>query len=246
MEIKLRIQSRQRGRYLYGLLTCPPRSTKKVIIVVHGMTGWMNDGKNRACAKFFTKRGWATLRFDLYGYQDDAGTFDKLGMRDNAADINTMVSHCKKLGFNSICLAGHSLGWPNILLANLKGVKAIISWDGPDPDSLRDVRSFGKYNAAVGGYIVDWGTRHIIGRKLTQELRKFPTAKSLVGGVKTPMLVIAAGDGPYHGAARIYCESTDGPNKFLEIPGASHNFAEEGKEEVLIRETFAWCRKWGS
>ena len=204
----------------------------------------MNDGKNRSCAKYFTKRGWAALRFDLYGYQEDAGTLDKLKMSDNAADIDVMIAYCKRCGYRSICVAGHSLGWPNILLAKLKGVKAIISWDGPDANNLREIKRFGRFIPAIKGYILDWGTRHIFGRKLVRELQSFPSAKSLVGKIKIPMLIIAAGKGPYNGAARDYCKHSKGPSKYIEVQGASHNFEEEGKEEILIRETFAWCRKW--
>lgn len=246
MEERIRIPSRERGRCIYGLLTLPKKPSKKVIILVHGMTAWMNDGKNRSCAKYFAQRGWATLRFNLYGYQEDAGTMDRLSLEDNSADIDTMIAYCKKRGFTSISVAGHSLGWINILLAKLKGVKAAVSWDGPDLTSVRDVGFFGKYNKAVKGYIVDWGVRHIFGSMLHHGLKNFPSPEKIYSRFPVPFLIIAAGSGPYNGAAKPECRFAKVPWKYLEIKGASHNFEEEGKEEELIRETFKWCKRWSA
>ena len=243
MEQRFRISAADKKHKLYGLLTAPDKKTDKVIIVVHGMTGWAHEGKSRQCVKYFVKRGWAGMRFSLYGFEDDAQTFDELTIADHARDIEQVIKYARRKGFKQICIAGHSLGWPSILLADLSHITAIVSWDGTIPEYVRDC-SWGRFNRSVNGYVVDWGVRHVFGQRMKDEALNFPLAEELVGSNEVPMCLIMAEDCLNHPRAKAYCEHTAGPSKYIVIEGASHNFEEEGKEELLIRETFKWCKRW--
>lgn len=243
METRVKITAATGKHKIYGLLTQRSKDTKKILVVIHGLTGWAHEGKNRACVKHFVERGWAGLRVSLYGPEDDARRLVQVGISDHARDIERIIRYCRRRGFKQICLAGHSLGWPSILLADLSDVAAVVSWDGTTPDELKTL-TYGRYKDAVKGYVIDWGVRFVFGRKMRKEFESFRSIPELMRGFTTPMCLIMASKCVNHPKAKDYCKYSEGPSQYILIKGASHNFEEEGKEEALIKGTFEWCQRW--
>jgi len=88
-----------------GLERCP------LCIVLHGLTGHMEETHIRAVAAAMNDLGIATLRVELYGHGQSDGAFEDHDLSKWLHNIDTVTDYAKSLDFvTELYLCGHSQG----------------------------------------------------------------------------------------------------------------------------------------
>lgn len=99
-------------------------------IVIHGLTGHMEEPHITAAAKVMNEEGIATLRVEMYGHGKSEGVFENHTLYKWLTNAMAVTDYAKTLPFvTDLYVAGHSQGGlTTMLLAGLKpdDFKAII------------------------------------------------------------------------------------------------------------------------
>ncbi|RME53877.1 alpha/beta fold hydrolase [Candidatus Woesearchaeota archaeon] len=82
---------------------------ERIVILVHGYADHRNRG-DKHVARLLARRGVSTLRFDLRGHGESQGKLEHATVTNFVSDVRAALCHCKKLGYRSRMLCGHSLG----------------------------------------------------------------------------------------------------------------------------------------
>lgn len=90
-------------------------------IVIHGLTGHMEERHIEAVAKTFTELGIAALRVEMYGHGKSSGNFKDHNLFKWLNNAMTVVNYVKTLDFvTDVYVAGHSQGGlTSLLLAGM-------------------------------------------------------------------------------------------------------------------------------
>ncbi len=114
---------------IYGVLNLPDSDSDSVIIMVHGLTGHMNEHQFFNAAKFFNQKGFTVYRFNLYDWRKKSRKFREFTLEQAGKDLDFVVNKLKNKGFNKIGVIGHSYGGPTILVSNIKNYDVMAFWD---------------------------------------------------------------------------------------------------------------------
>ena len=96
------------GHRLYGKFSGSLR--QPLFIIVHGLPGHMREQLPVSSVMWFAKQGFATFRFDLYGWRKGARQLIDCTLRMHADDLDSVVRYFRKRGVKKIFVAGHSYG----------------------------------------------------------------------------------------------------------------------------------------
>lgn len=95
-----------------GLERCP------LCIVIHGLTGNMEERQIVAVSRAINELGIATLRVELYGHGQSGGDFEFHTIEKWLHNIDTVTDYAKSLDFvTKLYLCGHSQGGLAVILA---------------------------------------------------------------------------------------------------------------------------------
>ena len=229
---------------VYGVLNTPSRKKDKVIVFVHGLTGHKNEHQFYNAAGFFTKRGFATLRFDLYSGEKKGRTLSAATLTDHYNDLNSIIEFAKKK-YKKVYLVGHSLGGPTIAGANNKEAEAVVLWD---PSlNLRKKFSKGKelrWNKKLHKYMLKWGTEYILSREMVIQWDEETKSSIMLEKIKKPTKIICAGKGKLWKEWKKHIKKIQAPHQLVVIKNAGHCFDEVNTEERLFQETQKWLKKF--
>ena len=123
------------GIRLHAKLDMPDGMTEEsakcpLCIVIHGLTGHMEERHITAAARVMNEEGMATLRVEMYGHGKSEGAFENHTLYKWLTNAMTVTDYAKTLPFvTDLYVAGHSQGGlTTMLLAGLKpdDFKAII------------------------------------------------------------------------------------------------------------------------
>lgn len=82
-----------------------------LVILVHGLTGHMEEPFLRAVQKSMNEAGFAVLRTDLYGHGKSDGAFRDHTLEQWSSDLTAVTEYAKQLPFvTDLYLCGHSQG----------------------------------------------------------------------------------------------------------------------------------------
>lgn len=82
-----------------------------LVILVHGLTGHMEEPFLRAVQKSMNEAGFAVLRTDLYGHGKSDGAFRDHTLEQWSFDLTAVTEYAKQLPFlTDLYLCGHSQG----------------------------------------------------------------------------------------------------------------------------------------
>lgn len=110
MQKKIYFKSKD-GIELCGVWNMPTKTTKKVIILAHGITVDKNeDGVFTSLAKLLSSRGYAVLRFDFRGHGESKGQPIDMTIKGEILDIDAAVDIVRRQGYSDIGLVGASFG----------------------------------------------------------------------------------------------------------------------------------------
>lgn len=99
----------------------------KVLVLVHGLTGHMNEYHIKGAANFFRDHGYDVVRFNLYDGENGRRLRDT-NLQIYARDLNQVLDE-KAVGYEKIFIAGHSYGGPTIMVAQPRQATALSLWD---------------------------------------------------------------------------------------------------------------------
>ncbi len=213
---------------------------------MHGLPGDTYDSFCVAATNWFSQKGYATFRFDLYGWRKDARQLIDCTLAVHAADIDAVVRHFRKKGVKKIYIAGHSFGGPSILLSKDQDFDAVALWD-PSYDLSFTKTKYGypggKFIKALNGYFMRWGANVIIGKAMAEEADTLHWEK-LTSGFGAPLKIIAAGKGVLVKGAKKYFANANEPKAFEIIKGATHYFDDtDDMQERVFESSKTWLEK---
>lgn len=110
----------QDGFKLHAKLDFPENAQGKMplVILVHGLTGHMEEDHITAVAKKITEVGMACLRVEMYGHGKSDGQFKNHNVMIWVNELLYVISYAEQLDFvTDLYLAGHSQGGLTIMLA---------------------------------------------------------------------------------------------------------------------------------
>ena len=95
-----------------------PEGSDRLVIVIHGFTGHMEETHITAVSKAFNDIGCATLRVDMYGHGHSDGAFRDHTLFKWMTNALTVIDYARGLDFaKKIYLCGHSQGGLLVMLA---------------------------------------------------------------------------------------------------------------------------------
>ncbi len=241
MQKELKIKTPDK-KVIYGTLTTPSKPSKTLVIFVPGLAGDRNEHTFFNGAKFLKDKGISSYRLNFQDWPKNARKFTDNTIHQQAEDLNKVVKDFKSK-YQKIFLVGHSMGGPTILLSNHSNVDGVILWD-----STYDVKKLTKwipYSKKYNAYVLEFGLTLIFGDKMFAEYKDFPSPLKLIKGVKVPIKIISAGANK---ALKIGCQklfkASNEPKALAVVKNANHNFDNDGNEEDLFNETYAWVKKF--
>ena len=143
------------GIALHAKLDFPAeeKETYPMVIIIHGLTGHMEETHIRGVAAACNRIGYATLRVEMYGHGKSEGEFKNHTVMHWVLEIMRVIDYARSLDFVSrLYLAGHSQGGASsVLAAGLKAdcLEALLplspammirdaAWDGTFPAVARN------------------------------------------------------------------------------------------------------------
>ncbi|MBQ3281405.1 MAG: alpha/beta fold hydrolase [Eubacterium sp.] len=98
-----------------------------LVIVIHGLTGHMEERHITAVSGLFNSLGAASMRVEMYGHGKSGGDFERHNILKWLNNGMTLINYAKQLDFvNGMYVCGHSMG----------GLTALLL-AGMEPDVLR-------------------------------------------------------------------------------------------------------------
>ncbi|MEK7649751.1 MAG: DUF1749 domain-containing protein [Patescibacteria group bacterium] len=238
MEKNLRLKTKDK-KIIYAKLR--GSLNKPTIVLVHGLTGHMDEAMHYNAARFFEKNGFSVFRFNLYDWQKGARNLGECTLKIHGQDIDTVVDYLRKNGAKKIFVVGHSYGAPSILSSAKKDFDGVIFWDGSYMPVIVKFFYGCKFIKAINGRILNEGFEVVLREELIRE-SKTVDSLDLIKKIQAPIKIILAGKGVLIGGGKKMYKSANNPKSLSVIKGAGHNFAEEGKQEELFKVTLAWLK----
>lgn len=243
MEEKLKIKVSEKN-YVYGRLSGAPH--QPLFIIVHGLSGSMDEDFYLNATRYFARQGYATFRFNLYGGEKDARQMMETTLRTNASDIDMVARYFRRKNFQKIFIAGHSYGGTSILLSSEQKFDGAVLWDPTYKMSFtRIVRGFPpvKYTEEIKGYVMNWGINLVIRKEMADEADTI-SWNNLTKSFHIPLKIITAGKGVLVNGAKHYFKTANDPKELTIIKNATHNFNDtEYMREKVFKISEDWFKK---
>lgn len=214
---------------------------QSVVIFVHGLTGHMDEHQFYNGARYFYDKGFSSVRFNLYDFEDDARNLIDCTLETHAEDIDTVTQYLKGKGAEKLFAVGHSYGGPSLLLTEQEHVSAIVLWDAISYDFSFSTEA--QYIKEIDAYQLKGATNYLIGREMFQEAEKL-TWQDVVKNAGVPTKLVAASNKDSITKHKAAYEQMRIEKNMAIIEGATHTFSEEGAEEKLFDETVNWFKKF--
>jgi pimeloyl-ACP methyl ester carboxylesterase len=219
---------------IYGTLNAPNDNVSKLIIFVHGLTGNREEHQYYNAVPFFTSRGFATFRFDMYGYHEGARRLVDSTIETHISDLEAVLAYFADK-YDEIYLVGHSIGATVMCLCDHSSAKKLVLWDPTQGfDSVREKDIV--WQAELGLYMLDWQMQILVSKEFIEQWRKI-TVSEEVANLKTPTKIIFAGKAEKYDKWKHSLSDIKVENEHVVIDGASHRFTEEGALVKLYNET---------
>ncbi len=230
------------GKKIYGVLHEPEHKTSSAVVIVHGLTGSMNEFLHLTVARYLVKQGLAVFRFNQYDDSEKGRRFYDSTIRLHVADTQTVMAYARDCGYSRLALIGHSLGGPVSITAADSETKALVLWD-PSGAPTKRILAWETYDPSLKISYIDWDMRYLLGKDWIQDAKSFPDPFAHIATLKMPIKIIGAELGGNLEHCEHYRKSRGKECAMVVIPKAQHTFVEEGVIEKLCEETGGWLKE---
>ncbi len=238
------------NKQLIGVLHLPNKKNAPCVIMCHGYGGNKQGNPSRTfvkTARYFSKSGIASLRFDFYGCGDSEGNFEELTVTKQIEDLGSAIDFVQGFGGinkNKIAVLGWSRGSAICILRAAKDrrIKCIVSWAG-EADFQNQWPKQYIIEAKKGGYFYSrwWGIKTTYKAFLDES--KYNILK-LLKKMHVPFLVLHGNrdENVALSQGELLYEHANSPKKIVIVKGADHSFT--GFENKVMKETYSWIKRW--
>jgi pimeloyl-ACP methyl ester carboxylesterase len=229
------------GKEIYGYHHTSTSGADVVLILVHGLTGSMNQYIHLVVSRLAEQAGVNVIRFNQYHDEGHARRFHQTTISMHVADTQLVIKHARSLGYRKIFLAGHSLGGPVAIGAIEEGVHGLLLWDPTFSPSVR-IQKWENREEGVGPAFLDLNFRVILGSEWIEDAKNFPSSYEQLSRVKIPVCIIAAEYGGLLDASELYRTALPDACESHVIKGASHSFTEVAVGEKVAALTISFVQ----
>lgn len=209
------------------------KSSKKLVIFIHGL-GWsQNDHIFFNWAKFFNENWFNTFRFDLYSGWENSRKLKNCSIKTHSQDLDKVIDFFRE-DYKEINLIGHSLGGATVLWSKQENISSVTLWDGTY-DCDKEMDSYINYSKELDCYIADFWKEIIIWKGMYNEFKLMKG--EYLENIKKWTNIICA----WNWMLKSKWEKTW--LKIHIIEWASHSFNEEWTEEKLFEKTLKLINK---
>lgn len=244
METPFRISTAD-GKEIFGYHHTASDSIGAVLILVHGLTGSMNQYLHITAARWLEKFGVNVIRFSQYHDDGAARRFHQTTISMHVADTRVVIKHAQSLGYKKIFLAGHSLGGPVAIAAAChmphNTIAGLLLWDPTFTPSTR-IEKWENRDAGGGPAFLELSFRVILGDEWIVDAKHFPNSYEQLESLNIPLCVVAAENGGLIEASELYRKAARGICEFYTIRGSTHSFPEVNASEMVAEITRAFIR----
>lgn len=219
------------------------RLSEPLVVFIPGMPGNIDESPYPEASDFFVKKGYATFRWNLYGWQKYARQLMECSLTTHAQDLDKVIAHFRKKGVKEIHVIGHSLGGPVAFLSEAQDFESAVLWDPSyNLSFLHGAAAMRKpkYCAQHKTYILQYGTNIVLSKKMVDEVEKFPW-KNVSKTFTPPFKVLIAGNGVLH-SAKNYTRNTDAKSAFEILPDTDHGFLTRAEQRKVFTATHRWFK----
>lgn len=222
---------------IYGTLDTVEKGTSRLIIFVHGLTGNREEHQYFNAVPFFTKHGFASFRFDMYGYHEGARRLVDSTIETHISDLESVLAYFADK-YEEIYLVGHSIGATVICLADHSLAKKLVLWDPTQGFETLEEKNIA-WQPELGLFMLDWQMQILVSKEFVEQWQKITVAEE-VANLKVPTKIIFAGQDEKYAKWQPFLGDIKVTHEHVVIDGASHRFVEEGVLEKLYNETLEW------
>lgn len=233
------------GHLIYGVTNyAGDAPSDKCIVIVHGLTGHMNEYLHGRAARYFPVKGYDVVRFNLYAWQKKARHLQNCTLQTHAADLMTVLKG-KTQNYDKVFLVGHSYGGTTVMIAQPQQAAALCLWD-PSFDLAKVWDDVEEKN---GIFYLAGGVDAIVGRAMYDEAFRYGEKECLAlsESLDVPLRVVHAGDpeeAVYFKADKSYHSAGHPLNERKIVDGADHCFNNGDTCDTLLEYTYDWFERF--
>jgi pimeloyl-ACP methyl ester carboxylesterase len=229
------------SKEIYGYHHTSTIPSDTVLILVHGLTGSMNQYLHLIVSRLVERAGINVIRFNQYHDVGQARRFHQTTISMHVADTRLVIEHARLLGYRKIFLAGHSLGGPVAITATRDDLHGLILWDPTFSPSVR-LQKWESREEGIGPAFLELNFRVILGSEWIADAKSFPSSYEQLSRAKVPVCIVAAELGGLLEASQLYREALHFKCEFHTIKGASHSFPEATASEEVAARTISFIQ----
>jgi alpha/beta superfamily hydrolase len=234
------------NKLIHGVLYQSQKQLDEITVFIHGLLGSCKEYLHLTTCRALVKLGFTCFGFDFYADKIKARRFSEALISVNVADARTVIHFLLAKGFKKINLIGHSLGCP-IAIATCESftreasspIVKMLFYDPTSTPSER-VNVWETKDNSKGISYIDWRSATLLNSEWIEDAKNFPNTYELITKCEVPIKIIGAENGGCLEFCKRYLKANPSNCVYLEIPGASHSFSEEGLIDIIIRETCTW------
>ncbi len=238
------------NKQLVGILHLPNKKNALCVVMCHGYFGDKLGNPSRMfvkTARYFSKNGIASLRFDFLGCGDSEGDFEELTVTKQIKNLGAAIDFIEPvngINKNNVGVLGWSRGSAICILRASKDnrIKCVVSWAGEADFKAQWTKQY-LMEAKKRGYLYSrWYNMKIPYKAFLDEL-KYSILKS-VEKVCAPLLIVhgVLDESVTLSQGELLYKNANKPKKIIVLKGSDHSFA--GFEEKVMKESLSWFKKW--
>ncbi|MFQ5780786.1 MAG: alpha/beta hydrolase family protein [Nitrospiria bacterium] len=233
------------------VLAGPERPTERLVILCHGFMSSKESSTNRALTERLLPNDIATCRFDFFGHNESAGSFQELTLTRCLNQVEGILQWSAQSGYGKIGLVGSSFGG---LVAIITAARHPVLRAAALKCPVSDYPAIWQARLGEGGMkqwresgILSFATMDGKARleyPFYEDLLKYDTYRE-AGLIRSPTLIVhgdADEDVPVDQSRHLF-DTLQSPKEMEIIPGAGHEFSNPDDFERMAERIAAWLMK---